>query len=159
MNNMKTEEELQQIQDKLKSLQKEYDAHSKEQHIISEKMRKLQLDAINLPWEGKYIKYIDVFDSNPIYMKVDHIRQSPEKIDRKNPYSYTFKGFGFFGEFTGYDDATDFDWSYWFEFNITGNYTEFTKKVKKIEIITKEEFDEAFEKMLEVMKEYHYKIK
>lgn len=159
MNNMKTEEELQQIQDELKSLQKEYDAHSKEQHIISEKMRKLQLEAINLPWEGKYIKYIDVFDSTPIYMKVDHIRQSPEKTDRKNPYSYTFKGFGFFGEFTGYDDATDFDWSYWFEFNITGNYTEFTKKVKKIEIITKEEFDEAFEKMLEVMKEYHYKIK
>jgi len=156
---MKTEEELQQIQDELKSLQKEYDAHSKEQHIISEKMRKLQLEALDLPWEGKYIKYIDGFDSTPIYMKVDYIRQSTEKTDRRNQYSYTFKGFGFFGEFTGYDDATQFEWSYWFEFDITGNLNDIKKKISKIEEITKEEFNEAFELMFETMKEYHYKIK
>ena len=92
-------------------------------------------------------------------MKVDWIRDAPEKTDRKRPYSYTFKGFGFFGEFTGHDDATDFDWSYWFEFNISGNYNEFKEKISKIEEITKEEFNEAFELMLETMKEYHYKIK
>ena len=77
----------------------------------------------------------------------------------RNTYSYKFKGFGFFGEFTGYDDATDFDWSYWFEFNIHGDYNKFQEKVSKIEIITKEEFDEAFEEMLKSLREYHYKVK
>lgn len=152
-------ENREQILKEIEVLKNKQDSLNDERYKISEQIRELQLKLINLPYEGKYIKYIDTFDSNPIYMKVDWIREAPEKTDRKSPYSYTFKGFGFFGEFTGYDDATDFDWSYWFEFNITGNYNEFTEKVKTIELITKEEFDEAFEQMLEVMKEYHYKIK
>jgi len=156
MNDMKDREK---IIKEIEELEDKFDSLSDEQHKVSSKIRELQLKLINLPYEGKYIKYIDVFDSTPIYMKVDWIRDTPEKTDRKRPYSYTFKGFGFFGEFTGYDDATDFDWSYWFEFNISGNYNEFKEKISKIEEITKEEFDEAFELMLEAMKEYHYKIK
>lgn len=152
-------ENREQILKEIEELKNKQNSLNDESHKISEQIRELKLKFINLPYEGKYIKYIDTFDSTPIYMKVDWIRESPEKTDRKNPYSYTFKGFGFFGEFTGYNDETDFDWSYWFEFDITGNDIEFTNKVKKIEIITKEEFDEAFEQMLEAMKEYHYKIK
>lgn len=156
MNNMENREtilkEIEELENKQNSL-------NDERYKISDQIRELKLKLINLPYEGKYIKYIDVFDSTPIYMKVDWIREAPDKADRHRQYSYTFKGFGFFGEFTGYDDATDFEWSYWFEFNIIGNYIEFTEKVKKIEVITKEEFDEAFEQMLEAMKEYHYKIK
>lgn len=152
-------EDNKKIIKEIKELEDKFDSLSDEQHKVSSKIRELQLKLINLPYEGKYIKYIDVFDSTPIYMKVDWIRDAPEKRDRKKPYSYTFKGFGFFGEFTGHDDATDFDWSYWFEFNISGNYNEFKEKISKIEEITKEEFDKAFELMLETMKEYHYKIK
>ena len=156
MNDMKDREK---IIKEIEGLEDKFDSLSDEQHKISSKIRELQLKLINLPYEGKYIRYIDTFDNTPIYMKVDWIRDAPEKTDRKRPYSYTFKGFGFFGEFTGHDDATDFDWSYWFEFNISGNYNEFKEKISKIEEITKEEFDEAFEMMLEAMKEYHYKIK
>lgn len=152
-------EDNKKIIKEIKELEDKFDSLSDEQHKVSSKIRELQLKLINLPYEGKYIKYIDVFDSTPIYMKVDWIRDAPEKRDRKKPYSYTFKGFGFFGEFTGHDDATDFDWSYWFEFNISGNYNEFKEKISKIKEITKEEFDKAFELMLESMKEYHYKIK
>ena len=105
------------------------------------------------------LKYIDTFDSTPIYMKVDYIRESSEKTGKHRPYSYTFKGFGFFGEFTGYDDATEFDWSYWFEFDITGDLKDIKEKIEKIEEISKDEFNEAFEMMLGAIKEYHYKIK
>lgn len=143
----------------IEELEARQDSLNDEQHKISEQIKKLELKLINLPFEGKYIKYIDVFDSTPIYMKVDWIRQAPEKADRKRPYSYTFKGLGFFGEFTGHDDATQFNWSYWFEFNITGNYYDFKQKISKIEEIDKAEFDEAFDLMLKIMKEYHYKIK
>lgn len=148
-----------EIRKEIESLEKRQSSLNDEQHDISEKIRQLRLKLINLPWEGKYIKYIDTFDSTPMYMKVDWIRQSNENIDRKKPYSYTFKGYGFWGEFTGYDDATNFDWSYWFEFNISGNYSEIKDKIAKIEVIDKKEFDEAFEKMIELVKEYHNKIK
>lgn len=148
-----------EIRKEIESLEKRQSSLNDEQHDISEKIRQLRLKLINLPWEGKYIKYIDTFDSTPMYMKVDWIRQSNENIDRKKPYSYTFKGYGFWGEFTGYDDATNFDWSYWFEFNISGNYSEIKDKIAKIEVIDKKEFDEAFEKMIESVKEYHNKIK
>lgn len=148
-----------EIRKEIESLEKRQSSLNDEQHDISEKIRQLRLKLINLPWEGKYIKYIDTFDSTPMYMKVDWIRQSNENIDRKKPYSYTFKGYGFWGEFTGYDDATNFDWSYWFEFNISGNYSEIKDKIAKIEVIDKKEFYEAFEKMIESVKEYHNKIK
>lgn len=153
---MKTTDE---IRKEIATLEKESEKLNKEQHEISEKIRTLKLKLINLPWEGKYIKYVDTFDSTPIYMKVDYIRESPEKAGRHRPYSYTFKGFGFFGEFTGYDDATQFDWSYWFEFDITGDLKDIKQKIEKIEEISKDEFNEAFEMMLGAMKEYHYKIK
>lgn len=153
---MKNTEE---IRKEIESLVKRQSSLDDEQHDISEKIRQLRLKLINLPFEGKYIKYTDTFDSTPMYMKVDWIRQAPEKTDRKRPYSYTFKGYGFWGEFTGYDDATNFDWSYWFEFNISGDYSEIKDKIAKIEVIDKKEFDEAFEKMIESIKEYHNKIK
>ena len=150
---------IEEIRKEIESLEKRQSSLNDEQHDISEKIRQLRLKLINLPFEGKYIKYIDTFDSTPMYMKVDWIRQAPEKTDRKRPYSYTFKGYGFWGEFTGYDDATNFDWSYWFEFNISGDYSEIKDKITKIEVIDKKEFDEAFEKMIESVKEYHNKIK
>ena len=150
---MKTTDE---IRNEIATLEKEREKLNEEQSEISEKIRTLELKLINLPWEGKYIKYVDTFDSTPIYMKVDWIRESPEKTRRNRQYSYTFKGFGFFGEFTGYDDATQFEWSYWFEFDITGDLNDLKKKIEKIEEITKEEFNEAFELMIDTMKEYHY---
>ena len=153
---MKNPEE---IREEIAILEKELRSLYDKQNKVSEQIRKLKLEAINIPFEGKYIKYVDTFDSTPIYMKVDWIRQDNSKASKIQPYSYTFKGVGFFGEFTGYDDATDFEWSYWFEFNITGDYDGIQKKISKIEEITKEEFDEAFEIMLESLKEYHYKIK
>jgi len=150
---MKTTDE---IRKEIANLEEEREKLNKEQSEISEKIRTLELKLINLPWEGKYIKYVDTFDSTPIYMKVDWIRESPEKTRRSRQYSYTFKGFGFFGELTGYDDATQFEWSYWFEFDITGELKDIKQKIGKIEEITKEEFNAAFEYLLETVREYHY---
>ncbi len=148
-----TQEELRQ---KIEELDKKRDALRDEENSLSEEIRKLELEQLNMPWEGKYIKYVDTFDSSPTYMKVKWIRESKEQTDRKHPYAYTFAGLGFYGEFTGADDDTEFYWSYWFEFTIKGNYAEVKKKIDKIVEIDKEEFDEAFDEMLNSLKEYHH---
>ena len=72
-------------------------------------------------------------------------------------YCYMFRGLGFFSEFTGYGDATSFYWDYWYEEYIYGDEREFIKKIDSIEIITKEEFNKAFEKGIKLLQEYHYK--
>ena len=152
---MKNTEE---IKKEIATLEKELSSLYDKQNKVSEQIRKLKLEAINIPFEGKYIKYVDTFDSTPIYMKVDWIRQDNSKASKMQPYSYTFKGFGFFGEFTGYDDATQFEWSYWFEFNITGDYDGIQEKISRIEEITKEDFNLAFEYSINEIKELHYQI-
>lgn len=144
-----TNSEIQALEDKAYELREE---SSKLFDLAKDMKKKL----INLDFKGKYIRYGDEFDSNPIYMKVDWITEDKIRYARFD-YSYMFRGLGFFGEFTGYGDATEFDWSYWFEFYIYGDGKNFFKKVDKIEEITKEEFDEAFEEMLKSVREYHYK--
>lgn len=145
-----------EIKKRIESLKNQLDSVNNEKSKINEEIRKLKLDLINLPWEGKYIKYIDEFDSTPIYMKVEWIRPDYTRMDDYY-FSYIFKGFGFFGEFFGNDDNTDFNWSYWFEFNISGDYNNFQNKIAKVKVIDKKEFTEAFENMLSSVKEYHYK--
>jgi hypothetical protein len=154
---MKEMKSVDEINKKIESLENQLDSINNEKSKINEEIRKLKLDLINLPWEGKYIKYVDEFDSTPIYMKVEWIKPNPNHGDNIHTYSYIFKGFGFFGEFFGHDDNTDFDWSYWFEFNISGNYDNFRNKIAKIKVIDQKEFNEAFENMINSVKEYHYK--
>ena len=70
-------------------------------------------------------------------------------------FSYLIRGHGFCGEFTGYGDATSFNWSYWHEFNIESNDIDFLKKqLENIEIITKEEFDKEFEEQVSNLIDY-----
>ena len=120
---------------------------------VREQIKKNKMQAKKLDFEGKYIRY----DGDiPIYMRVDLIREEPRWLDRFD-YSYTLRGFGFSGEFTGYDDATSFYWDYMYEFDIYGDERSFNDKVNKIQIISEEVFEEAFNICMESVKEYNEK--
>ena len=70
-------------------------------------------------------------------------------------YAYSIVGHGFDGEFTGYDDATNFYWSCWYELQISSmDIDNLIQEISKIKIITKEEFDSEFEKCVSNLIDY-----
>lgn len=142
----------------IQKLEKEKQELYKQAQELSNKIKELKAKKLNLDgFEGKYIKYGDG-EGYSEYMLVDWVTKETNWYQNFD-YAYMFRGLGFYGEFTGYGDATSFDWSYWHEFTIYGDEIEFLNKVKKIQIITKEEFDKAFEDMLEQVIEFHSKYK
>ena len=116
-------------------------------HSVDSEIRKKKFEALNLDLEDKYIKYVDTFETTHFvhvrYVTEDRFYCSTHNID----YAYLITGHGFDGEFTGYDDATDFYWSYWYELRISSMDADtIIREINKIEIITKEEFDTEFDK-------------
>ena len=129
---------------------------------INEKIRQIRLNEINLDIEGKFIKYTSIFGLTHYCYVTEVIFDKLANEYGNTRFSYLIRGHGFCGEFTGYGDATSFDWSYWHEFHIEASDIEVLKKqVENIEIITKEEFDIEFEKqvadLLEYQEKYNYK--
>lgn len=142
--------------EEIKRLEKERDKYYKKTREISDKIIYLKLKEMNLSqFENKYIKYEEE-EGFPVYMKVDWVTLDSGYFSNMD-YCYLFRGLGFYSEFTGYGDMTLSEWSYWYEFRIYGNEDEFMEKIGKIKIIDKEEFDSAFEEMINQMKEFHYK--
>lgn len=148
---------MKNIEKEIKELEKELDSLAEKRDELKSKIKSLKVQQISdtLKLEGTYIKYTDEFD-NTHYLKVDWIRE--DNIVHTDSISFYLKGYGFSGEFLGYDDATSFDWSYFYELYIYGRTDEdFKEKAKKVQVITKEEFDTTFEEMLNKLKEYHNK--
>lgn len=145
----KTIEELEQERNKL------YDKI----HAIDNKIREKKIDEINLNYEGKYIKYKSDFGTEHYCYVTDIMR---DRFSFPNfDVRYLIRGLGFNGDFTGYGDATNFYWSYWYEFNIYAQTVdEFKKKTDSIVEITKEEFDKEFyahvENVMDYYKNYSY---
>lgn len=136
-----------------KKANKYWDKYSEIKKLIIEKKK----ECINLDFEGKFIKYDDGW-GRIIYMKVDWV--TVDKLCHADKdFSYMFRGLGFDGEFTGYGDATDFSWSYWYEFYIYGDEETFLNSINRIKEITEEEFNMAFDEQINNLKEYHYKHK
>ena len=148
---------MKNIEKEIKELEKELTSLAEKRDELKSKIKSLKVQQISdtLKLEGTYIKYTDEFD-NTHYLKVDWIRE--DNTVYTDTISLCLKGYGFSGEFLGYDDATSFDWSYFYELYICGRTDEdFKEKAKKVQVITKEEFDTAFEEMLNKLKEYHNK--
>lgn len=102
-------------------------------------------------YEGKYIEY----DDHVMYVE-DVFRNN---VFHKNfEFSYLLRGLGFYSCLVGYGDATDVEWGYWHELYIDGHTkSELEDKLKKIKIITKEEYSEKFDKMVLEMIEFNKK--
>lgn len=135
-------------------LQEEADKHWEKYIELKELIKEKKKEHMHLDFEGKFIKYDDGW-GRTIYMKVDWVTTDKLRYADKD-FSYMFRGLGFDGEFTGYGDATDFNWSYWYEFYIYGTEEELLTAIDRIEVITQKEFNEVLEEQLNKLKEYHY---
>ena len=125
---------------------------------INEEIRQIRLNEIHLDIEGKFIKYKSMFGIEHYCYVTDVIFDKLATEYGNTKFSYLIRGHGFCGEFTGYGDATSFNWSYWHEFLIEANDIDFLKKqVENIEIITKEEFDKEFEEQVSNLIDYKTK--
>lgn len=131
-------------------LEKEYTEVSSKLHDIHDKIINLQLKKYALnDLEGKFIKY-QRDDSIVDYMLVDWVY---EQHITSCSFEKTFRGIGFSYEFTGYYDATWCEFDFMKEFTISNNSEkEFKEEIDKIKIITKEEFELAFNEMINNMK-------
>lgn len=126
----------------------------KQIHEIDDKIRETELSQLHLDCKGKFIKYKNDFGIEH-YCHVSTIMKDKYTYPEFN-ICYLIRGLGFDGEFTGYGDETDFNWSYWYEFYIYAqNANEFSKKTENIKEITKEEFNSKFYSYIEKLLEYH----
>ena len=100
--------------------------------------------------EGKFIK-IGGVDETPKYM---YVTTSFQQKTFSNEHSFILRGQGFTGIVTEYDDSTYMSWDQFLEYIIYISNLE--SEFKNIEIITEEEYNEAFEKLLLEIKQEHY---
>lgn len=135
---------------KLEELNKErhevYEKCWDEWHKYLETYRSKLLEL--LPYEGKFIKTDLDFEGVYSYIKVD-------EIFKHGGDTIVIRGYGFYSEFTEYLDATYTSWGFMKEIHI--KIDRISEEIKKIQIITKEEFNQAFDLMIENMKKDHLK--
>lgn len=138
----------------IEELEKEREELYDKAHEIEDEIRERKINEINLDYKGKFIKYTNDFGIEH-YCYVTTIMKDKYAYPSFN-ISYLIRGLGFDGEFTGYGDATNFFWSYWYEFYIYAqDVEEFRKKTANIKEITKEEFDQAFKSQVKNLLEYN----
>lgn len=134
----------------IEALEKEYDAASEKARELGKKLRNLKRQkTLPVYLEGQFIKYKE--DGYTHYVHVNWVYDS---FRYKNfDYGCTIRGFGFGGEFTGYYDATSWEWDYMYELDIFSSYEEeFKLKIDSIQVIDEEEFMSGLEKMLKQVK-------
>ena len=127
---------------KLEEESREYYAKWRE---TEEKLEEEKLKKVNLDFVGKFIKY-----KNPIndVLTCMYVRDVFEDTVRfaSHRYAYVIRGFGFEGEYTGYPDATWFNFDFMNEIYIYGDKVdEFRSQVEKIEEMDPEDFRKSFE--------------
>lgn len=124
--------------------QKAWEEYQKASEIRSEILSKL------VDLEGKYIKTEDG----------DYLFVSEQFECEWNGHSdvpaIMLRGLGFKYSFTPYWDCTYVEWDRAYQVWIRLNERDFESDSKRITEITREEFNQAFDKMLEGMKYYHY---
>ena len=147
-NKLKRLKELQaDVNTSYKSFRKKFDK-------AKEAYNEALLDVFN--FEDKYIKIKR--DSKYMYIKCSEVFKHSDLSGRPN---LIIRGYGFHWIITPYHDYTFSSWDAWIEHKILLEQSDddIIKEFSNISIITKEEFDEAFEKMISDLIEYHEKNK
>lgn len=117
----------------------EYDEYRK---LINDKVSEI------FDFKGKFLQIQDsLFSDNPIYMLCDDISIGLNG-DR---LLVTLRGYGFTYNISDYSDFLFANLKGWFTYKIdlSGTPEEIVRQYKEIKIITKEEFNENFNKMLQ----------
>lgn len=101
---------------------------------------------------GKHIKFGGTYeDEKPKYM---YVATSFSHKTISNETAFILRGQGFIGIVTEYEDYTFMSWDQFFDHTI--NISNLESEIKNIVIITEEEYNEAFEKLLLEIKQEHY---
>lgn len=131
---------LEQLEKLLKEKDKAYEAFREEYDKVCKQFEAALLAEI--PFMNKIIK---VKSDIPKYIKVREIFKSKNTI--------ILRGYGFWSEFTPYNDATFASWDFMMEHEIF--FSNIEEEIKEIEEITEVEFNNAFDAMLTSMKARH----
>ena len=131
---------LEQLEKLQKEKDKAYEVFKKEYDKVCKQFEEALLAEI--PFMNKIIK---VKSNIPKYIKVREIFKSKNTI--------ILRGYGFWSEFTSYNDATFASWDFMMEHEIFFNNIE--EEIKEIEEITEAEFNQAFNTMLTNMTTKH----
>lgn len=134
---------LEQLEKLLKEKDKAYEAFREEYDKVCKQFEEALLAEI--PFMNKIIK---VKADIPKYIKVREIFKSKNTI--------ILRGYGFWSEFTSYNDATFANWDFMMEHEIFFNSIE--EELKDIVEITEVEFNNAFDAMINSMKARHMNI-
>lgn len=134
---------LEQLEKLQKEKDKAYEVFKEEYDKVCKQFEEALLAEI--PFMNKIIK---VKADIPKYIKVREIFKSKNTI--------ILRGYGFWSEFTSYNDATFANWDFMMEHEIFFNSIE--EELKDIVEITEVEFNNAFDAMINSMKTKHMNI-
>lgn len=105
-----------------------------------------------LPFKDKFVK-IKTYIDNIIYLRVDELFK--HKSINNSDDVIILRGYGFTYEFTAYADATYAHWDFYKSYEINLSHSDLNTIINDIHIIDKDEFNKAFEEMINNMIEEH----
>jgi hypothetical protein len=105
-----------------------------------------------LPFKDKFVK-IKTYIDNVIYLRVDELFK--HKSINNSDDVIILRGYGFTYEFTAYADATYAHWDFFQSYEINLSHSDLNTIINDIHIIDKDEFNKAFEEMINNITKEH----
>ena len=103
-------------------------------------------------FKNKFIKVKDIFCENYTYMFCESVWRS---TDLSQEPILRFRGYGFYWEISPYEDSTYGRWAEWLDIEIRLLNNDLEKELKRFEVITSDEFNNAYNQMVEEMTKRH----
>ncbi len=122
---------------------------AREKYLIAKKELDEAIRRVNnVEFRGKYLK---IGNDEPIYLFVEEQFKTKDDWTGNETEYWLLRGFGFRSAINDCRDSSYFTWDWWYEYKLYDDVT-LDDAIKEITTITKEEFREAFNKQLELMK-------
>lgn len=103
-------------------------------------------------FKDRFIKVKDIFCEEYTYMYCDSVWRS---TDLSNEPILRFRGYGFYWNISPYEDSTYCKWGEWLDIEIRLLNNNLKDELERFEIITSDEFNDAYNKMIEEMTKRH----
>lgn len=146
---MDLNDKIKQIKVLEEEFQIEKDKAYKKYYKLRDKVANLYTKIFN--FEGQYLKIKhSVCDDVYTYMYCDRVRKS-QNINNEDVI--TLHGYGFEYEITEYDDDTFVHWTEWIDRDF--KTYDVVNELKRIEVISKSEFNDEFYKMISLLTKKH----
>lgn len=142
-------DKIKQIKDLEEEFQVEKEKAYKKYYKLRDKVANLYTKIFN--FEGQYLKIKhSVYDDAYTFMYCDRVRKS-QNINNEDVIN--LHGYGFEYEITEYDDDTFVHWTEWMDRDF--KTYDVVNELKRIEVISKSEFNDEFYKMISLLTKKH----